>query len=79
MTGGRRTERQQVPSPSRDRLTGSRTGGDPRRVGRSRRNRVEGPAGSTHDHGGPDLERLAKVLVAIALRIVTDGEDEEDE
>ena len=75
MTGGRR-RRQQVPSPSRDRLIGSRTGGDPRRGTRSRRERVEAPTDSTLDHEGPDLGRLAKVLVAIALRIVTDGEDE---
>jgi hypothetical protein len=79
MTGAAHDDRADVPSPSRDRLAGPRTGGDPRQGGRSRRARTEGTAGSTPDHRGPDLERLAKVLVAIAIRVVTDGEDEEDE
>jgi hypothetical protein len=78
MTRGRHDERRLVPSPSPDRLVVSETGGDPRRDGRSLE-RPEGSTGTTFDHEGPDLERLAKVLVAIALRIVTEEEDEEDE
>jgi hypothetical protein len=79
MTGGRRSERRLAPSSSRDRLTGSETGGDLRRDGRLLPQRVEGSTEIGFDHEGPDLERLAKVLVAIALRIVIEGEDKEDE
>lgn len=75
MTGGRRIDRQQVPSPPPGKLAGSRTHGDSGQ-GRRHRREPEGPVGNALAQERPDrdLDRAASVLIAVALRLVKRGE-----